>query len=205
MPNRDVRAILFDIGQVIVPVYPRRAAEVLARNARLAADEILAAVRSHPLLAEFQLGRISPERWYEELSQLLGLKISFPEFIAAWNLVLGEQTLLPEEIFERLAAKRRLVLLSNTDAIHVARMEQVFRFPRSFSARLYSCAVGLAKPDPAIYARAIEAAGAAPGEILYIDDVPEFAEAGRRAGLQVHRFRGAEPLLAELRARGLLD
>ena len=195
---------MFDIGQVIVPVYPRRAAETLARDAGRTPEEILAVVERDPLFREFQRGRIPPAAWHAHLSQALGFELSFEEFVAAWNRTLGEQTLLSDELFTELGRGRRLVLLSNTDPIHVAHIENRFRFPHLFAARIYSCTAGKIKPDPALYAEAIEAAEAPPEEILYVDDVPEFVEAGQRAGMQVYRFRGAEELLGELRDRGLV-
>jgi 2-haloacid dehalogenase len=63
----------------------------------------------------------------------------------------------------------------------------------------------LIKPDPAIYALALKRFGLAPGEAVFIDDVPANAEAATRAGIQGIHFTGAEALRAELVRLGLLD
>ncbi len=114
------------------------------------------------------------------------------------------ETILDDELFAKLAERYGLALLSNTDPIHVAYLESHFSFFRHFPARIYSCRVGVCKPDAAIYRRAAAAAGVRADEILYIDDIAEYIEAGRRAGMDVHLFRSAESLKEDLRNRGLL-
>ena len=47
---------------------------------------------------------------------------------------------------------------------------------------VYSHEVGLAKPDPAVYALAASRLGVEPGEIVFLDDVEAAVEAARAAG-----------------------
>jgi 2-haloacid dehalogenase len=60
------------------------------------------------------------------------------------------------------------------------------------------------KPDPAIYALALERFGLAPGEGLFVDDSLPNVEAARANGFVAHHFRDAEALRAELTALELL-
>ena len=62
----------------------------------------------------------------------------------------------------------------------------------------------LTKPDPAIYALALDRFGLTPGEGLFIDDRLENVAAGEVAGFPGHHFTGAAPLRAELQRLGLL-
>ncbi|MEO7170071.1 MAG: HAD-IA family hydrolase, partial [Sphingomonas sp.] len=62
----------------------------------------------------------------------------------------------------------------------------------------------LIKPDPAIFALALQRFGLVPGEAVFIDDVPANAEAATRAGIQGIRFTDAEALRVELVKLGLL-
>lgn len=73
-----------------------------------------------------------------------------------------------------------------------------------FDDILVSGAVKLVKPDPAIYALALDRFGIAPGESLFIDDRADNIAAGEAMGIAGHLFRGAAPLRADLEARGLL-
>jgi putative hydrolase of the HAD superfamily len=198
------RALIFDIGRVIVRVDISRALTALGAGAHLSAEQVWSAIQSDPRMRDFQEGRLSSHQWHEHLARRFGLKLSFEQFCAIWNSALDSTTLLGQDLFAELAGRHRLLLLSNTDPIHVAHLETNFRFPRHFHARIYSCVAGVSKPDPAIYRQAIRAAGASPDEILYIDDAGEYVEAGQRAGLETIQFRGAEQLLSEFRRRGIL-
>jgi len=198
-----IQALIFDIGQVIVRVNPRRAAEALAQGAGTTAERVLATIEGNAPLRDMQEGRLSPREWHKYLSEQLGLRLAFERFCDAWNSALDRETIVDENLFAQLGGRYPLVLLSNTDPIHVAYMEANFRFPSYFLARVYSCAVGASKPAQAIYQHAIVQTGVEPRSILYVDDSPDYVEAGGRAGMQTHRFKGAAALLAELRARRL--
>lgn len=199
-----IRALVFDIGQVIVRVNAPRAAQALAEGTDSTAQEAMEGLARDARMRDFQEGRLTPQQWHVYLASRLGFRHSFERFCEIWNSALERETILNQGLFAELAQNCRLVLLSNIDPIHAAFLESQFVFMRHFPARVYSCAVGVSKPAAAIYDRAIAVAGAAPGEILYIDDVAEYAEAGRGVGMQVHEFRDRATLMADFRARKLL-
>ncbi|SNS84886.1 HAD-IA family hydrolase [Sphingopyxis indica] len=62
----------------------------------------------------------------------------------------------------------------------------------------------LMKPDPAIYALAIERFGIDPAGALFIDDNPANVAGAEAAGIAAHRFEDAAGLEAELVTRGYL-
>jgi len=201
------QAILFDIGRVIVRVDVRRAAEPLGAAAGLGPGEIWHEIETDSRWGDWQEGRMSVQEWHEHLTRRFGVRLGFEEFCELWNRALVPETILEEKLFAELGRRFRLALLSNTDPIHVAHMQTNFGFMRHFpaAARVYSCAAGVSKPSPAIYAKGIAACGVPAEEILYVDDVAEYVEAGRRAGLKGVQFVGAGELLQELRHKGLIE
>ena len=48
---------------------------------------------------------------------------------------------------------------------------------------VFSCSVGVAKPDPRIYRIAADRLGVEPGDCLFVDDQPTFVEGARVAGM----------------------
>ncbi len=199
------RGLLFDIGRVIVRVDIKRALGGLAVSPGTSAEQIWEAIQADPRWRDWQEGRIAPRDWHQHLARRFGFPLSFSEFCAIWNSSLAAETILGDDLFAQLAPRCRLGLLSNTDPIHVAHLEANFSFVRHFPARVYSCTTGATKPNPAIYRRAISELGLPPGQVLYVDDEPKYVEGGRQAGIEAIVFTGAEPLLAELRRRGILD
>jgi len=68
---------------------------------------------------------------------------------------------------------------------------------------LVSGQVGLAKPDPRIFALLVERYGLVPARTVFADDAPANVAAAARAGLDAVLFTSAAALRADLRARGL--
>ena len=110
---------------------------------------------------------------------------------------------MPDLLFERLATKCRLALLSNTDPIHVAHIEATYPFVRHFPVRVYSCRVGSSKPSPVIYYHALREVDALPDEAVFIDDIHENAVAAASLGINAYHFTSADELLAEFSRLGL--
>jgi putative hydrolase of the HAD superfamily len=84
-----------------------------------------------------------------------------------------------------------------------ARETNEYRF-RTFGLRAYfqfafsSCYLGLRKPDPAIYLRALDILGKPSERILFIDDRTENLDGAAKAGMKTIHFTGAAALHADL-------
>ncbi len=131
---------------------------------------------------------------------------SADEFLTA---IFEQSELLPDSgfgILQELAASGNCMLgcLNNE-----AREPNEFRFAKFglrdyFEVALSSCYVGMRKPQPDIYRRAIDILGKPSNRILFIDDRRENAEAAEAAGMQTIRFEGAATLRRGLETRGVL-
>ena len=69
----------------------------------------------------------------------------------------------------------------------------------------WSYALGLAKPEPAIYLKTAEALHTTPAKILFIDDREENVAAAAALGFQAIRFSDYESFLRDLRDGGYTD
>jgi glucose-1-phosphatase len=205
MPGPGIRAIIFDIGRVLVRVDVRRAQAGLAEGLSLTPEELWAAIEKDPRWGDWQEGRMSPRDWYLNLTSRLGIPLDFDHFTTVWNSTLDPEPILPNRVFEALAKHYRLGLLSNTDPIHVAKLESSYEFFRFFpaGARTYSCTVGASKPNPIIYQASLKACRVRAQEAVYIDDILAYVEAARRLGMGGIHFQSAEQLQTELQTLGV--
>ena len=197
------RAIIFDIGRVIIRVDLERSFEDFGRRDSLSSEQVWTALQTDAHWDDWQEGRMTPPNWHKNLCEKFQLSFNFEEFRASWNRVLDPITLLPEKLFERLAANCRLALLSNTDPIHVAHIEATYAFVRHFPVRVYSCRVGASKPRPVIYHHALRELAALPEETMYIDDLRENVDTAVRLGMTGFHFTSAAELLSEFSRLGL--
>jgi putative hydrolase of the HAD superfamily len=126
-----------------------------------------------------------------------------------FGFMLNQSKLLPNGalgILEEVAASDRCMVgaLNNE-----ARETNEFRFD-SFGLRNYfdvslsSCYVGLRKPEPAIYRRALDILGKPAERILFIDDRAENVAGAVDAGMKAIHFEGSDSLRGELVSLGVL-
>ncbi len=65
---------------------------------------------------------------------------------------------------------------------------------------IYSHEVGLAKPDPRIYALTCERLGVRPAEMVFLDDVEPIVEAAREFGIHAVLFEANAQAIGEIEA-----
>ena len=99
---------------------------------------------------------------------------------------------------------RELYFLSNMPAPYADHLDRAHDFIGWFRDGVYSGRVNLAKPDPAIFELAASRFGAAPSELLFIDDHLPNVQAAIACGWSAIHFSNAAQAEAELRARGAM-
>jgi putative hydrolase of the HAD superfamily len=203
MAARKLRAIVFDIGRVLIRIDVQRAMIGLAAGLSLSPEEIWGAIENDPRWPDWQEGRMAPRDWHLHLSRRLRSTLSFEQFKEVWNRVLDPQPMQQVSLFEKLSKTYRLALLSNTDPIHVAHMEATYDFFRFFPVRIYSCTVGASKPSPIVYLEALRGSKVQSSEAVYIDDISAYVDAGRSLGMAGIHYRSREGLLEGLRELGV--
>jgi putative hydrolase of the HAD superfamily len=197
------KSIIFDLGRVLVNFDFERGYRALEGVCLYPAAEIPGRLFPTGLVRGFETGAIEPRDFYAQFSALLDLTIDYSHFCDIWNCIFME-ALLPESLLESLAARYRLVLLSNTNPIHFEWIRAAFpHLLRHFHRMALSYEVGAVKPQPEIYRAAIAMAECRPEECFFTDDILEYVEAAKRLGIDAVQFESREQVERELRARGL--
>jgi glucose-1-phosphatase len=202
MAFRTLRAIIFDIGRVLIRLDVSRAMNGLASGLSLSPEEIWSAIENDPRWPDWQEGRMAARDWHLHLSRRLGTRLNFEQFTAVWNRALDPNPMQDSALLEKLSKTYRLALLSNTDPIHVAHMEATFDFFRFFPARIYSCTTGASKPSPLVYLEALRACKVQANEAVYIDDILAYVEAAKGLGLAGIHYQSQEGLVQDLKGLG---
>jgi len=200
-----IKTILFDLGNVIIPFDFKRAYSRLQPLCNYPVTEISARMRTNTgLLRRFETGQISPEQFVEEFASALELRIDYDEFCAMWSSIFLPEPFIEESLLVNLRERHRLMLLSNTNAIHFEMIQATYPLLRHFDHCVLSYKVGSLKPEPKIFEDAIAHAGCAASECFFIDDLAPNVEAARAHGIDAVQFESAAQLEHELKARGLL-
>lgn len=199
-----IKVVIFDLGGVIVPFDFKRGYAKMEGLCAYPASEIPARLRTTDLVTRFETGQIEPEDFVRQLSNILELNATYEEFCDLWTSIFLPDTLVPDSLLERIHARRRLLLLSNTNHIHFKMVERNYPLMRHFDDHVLSYRVGALKPSPLIYKEAIARAGCRPEECFFTDDVAAYVDGARQAGIDAVRFESAAQVERELIHRGVL-
>lgn len=194
--------VIFDLGGVLVSVDFMRACKRLEAAGGAPAAVILEAIASGPDKQAFDTGRLSPEQFAARFCASIGANLPYAAFAGIWCDIFAEQREVTG-LLDQIAAKADLMLLSNTDPLHLAHVRSHYDFLPKFGRLLLSYEVGHAKPARQIFERALGLC--APGSrMIYFDDVAEYVAAARACGLPAQQFVDAASLRRDLEDFGAL-
>lgn len=200
---RLIKAIIFDLGNVLVPFDFKRAYAKMELLCPYAVSEIPVRLRSTDLVQRYETGQIATSDFIDRLTRLLELQVTQDEFCELWSSIFLPGTLVPEALLAGLKQKHRMLLLSNTNELHFSMVERNYPLLQHFDGFVLSHKVGAAKPSARIYETAVELAGCRPQECFFTDDVLPFVEGARLAGIDAVQFKGSAQLEIDLQARGI--
>ena len=157
---------------------------------------------------QYDLGELNGRTYWQKIIEDAHLDLTEPEIdrliendVLMWS-TLNEQMLAWVHAVQDAGFK--IGILSNMGAELLTYMRQEFGWLGRFDHHTWSCELGIAKPDPAIYLHTCEKLQVAPGEALFLDDKPENIRAAESVGLQAILFTNVDALREELDRRALL-
>ena len=186
-----IRALLFDLGDVIVGLDFPRAYRAAARLTGHSVEEIPELIGQTGLQSVYEHGRITSREFHEQFSEAIGLNVSFDEFRVLWGDMFETVPHLHESFFEQLHRNYRMLLVSNTNELHFDWIVEQYSFVRHFDDHVLSHQVRSMKPDAAIYREAIRRAGCRPEECFFTDDKAENIAAAIELGIDAVQFTAA--------------
>jgi putative hydrolase of the HAD superfamily len=198
-----IKAIIFDLGRVIVPFDFGRGYARLAELGNIPAGEVPKRIGETDLVQRFECGKIAPGDFVKDLADHLSIDVGHDRFCDIWNSIFLPETLISEDLLTALKKHHRLVLLSNTNQIHFEGILTNYPLLRHFDEFVVSYQVGFMKPALEIYRAAVSAARCRPEECFFTDDIAEYVEAAKREGLDAVQFRSQNQIEEELRRRGV--
>jgi putative hydrolase of the HAD superfamily len=212
-PVSPFDVILFDVGGVLLTNgWDRRERAAAVAQFKLDAQELEA--RHVEVFEAWERGEISLDQYLDRAVFYEPRSFSRGEF---FDFMLTQSQLLPDgamPILKELSARSESADDGMGDCMigalnNEARETNDFRFGkfdlrRYFKVAFSSCYVGLRKPEPAMYRRALDILGRPAQRVLFIDDREENVAGGAAAGMTAIRFTGEVELRKELERLGVV-
>ncbi len=204
MTGSTIRHVVFDMDGVLCHYdFPRRL-EVMAKQTGVTAAAIEEAIFTSGFDERADQGRFTAEQYLHGMAERLGATVRRADWVAARKAAMTPD---PDMLTLARALGRRVgtAMLTNNGPLLRAHIGEIF--PQAielFGARaFFSCEFGTGKEETAVFGLLLKRIGGTPAETLFIDDSADYIDNARAAGLNVHHFRGIDPLRARLAALGL--
>lgn len=194
----NMRAVIFDLGGVLVRTEDRRPRAELARRLGLTYDELSRLVFESNSAGLATVGKITTKEHWENVRLALGL--STDEFPSVRSGFWGGDALDAGlvDYIQSLRPRYKTGLLSNAwDNLRKV-ITHTWKIADAFDDIVISAELGLAKPDPRIYELAIKRLDLSANETIFVDDFPHNVEAAQKVGLQGILFKTPHQTRQEL-------
>ncbi len=205
MSNQNIKAVIFDLGNVLIDFDHRIAAQNLSRHCDKTDREIYELFFDSRLTGLFEEGKILPQEFFAQVKETLGLGIDYDAFVPIWNGIffLSTKNLGVYSIAKSLKENYKLAALTNVNVLHFEYVKRQFPVFDAFHAVVASCDLGLRKPDPLIYTKTLSMLGVNPEEVFYTDDRGDLIESANSLGIRGFVFKGVEQLKEDLANTGV--
>jgi putative hydrolase of the HAD superfamily len=182
---RDVEAMIFDLGNVLIEVDFLRCVRRWAALAGVDPVELRGRFHVDRHYERHERGETDHRQYFAVLREQLGIHLADHHMAEGWNAVIGEE--LPGVGAALAQACRELpcYVLTNTNRLHESVWEPKHRRLLAPVAGIFSsCRLGCRKPERKVYAEVIARTGLAPERILFLDDGPANIAGAAACGMQ---------------------
>lgn len=197
-----IDAVILDLGNVLAFHDNAKLFAELAKLFHTTPDQLRHQLEGTGIWEKANKGHLAGDALRLALAEHLAHEPNAEAFVRAWSCHFTLNHAMIRHV-EKLAGKTKLLLLSNTHDLHVANLRPRLPVLERFDALVLSCEVGHMKPEPEIYARALDAAKVPASRAVFFDDVDAYVDGARRAGLHAYVFKDAADVPRQLAALGL--
>jgi FMN phosphatase YigB (HAD superfamily) len=201
----EIKAVIFDLGNVLIDFDHRIGAKRIAHFCDKSPEEIYSLFFASRITTLFEEGKITPQDFFLKVKEMLNLRLDFEAFVPIWDEIFFFSA-KNREVFSLANNLRyycKTAVLSNINTLHFEYLKKHFPIFKIFHHVFTSFELGAAKPDQAIYRKALEALGLVAEEVFYVDDRQELVESARLIGIESRVFVNASQLRTDLFNLGL--
>jgi putative hydrolase of the HAD superfamily len=203
--SNHIKALLFDLGGVVVEVAGARAALAWAglegRHVQVPAAPHVTVPALHEAYLKHERGQLSDSAFFAEVRRELGLSLSEQQILQGWNAIIGDEIAGIRDLLERADARYPVFAFSNTNSAHIAHVSTRHKELLAKFRKLYlSHEIGLRKPDREAFIAVVAAMGVSPSDVLFFDDNLANVEGARAVGMAAVHVRTIEDVVAAIDA-----
>jgi putative hydrolase of the HAD superfamily len=184
----DIKAIVFDLGNVLIPFDYN----IIINKLDLIEEGLgkrfynLYQINYH-LHRAYEKSAITTEEFLSNMLNFTEHKIDSETFCKIYSEIFTINEALTR-LLPVFKQNYKLILLSNTNYIHQQYGYKHYKFFEHFDKLFLSHEVKAVKPEPEIYKAVMSYTNLKPNEHLFIDDVQEYIDGAKNMGWNAIRF-----------------
>jgi len=187
-----IKNIILDLGEVIIRVDPNLSWEYLLQKGvtKKELDELYNFCVENNIYNAIETNDISEDDFRRISRLFITTKIPDKQLNDSWNIMNGEMPAKNLQLLKQLSTHYRLFLLSNTNSIHFADIDNRFcelygynSMRDLFEETYLSHEIGMRKPDPELYKYVLKHSDLIPEQTLFVDDRIENIDAAEMVGI----------------------
>ncbi len=199
-----VRALLFDLGGVVLRIDVERALRAWAPFSSLPLPQLVERAVVDEAFRQHERGEIDAATYFAHLREQLALDASDEQIGAGWNAIVVEPFATSVSLIRDVRRRLPCYAFTNTGAYHYARWGQAFPEVVGLFERIFmSFELGMRKPETAAFNSVAQSIDCPPDQILFFDDSAENVEGARLAGLQAVQVTEPDDIARALNAAGI--
>lgn len=201
----DQSILVLDLGNVVFPLEFGEFEDWLA--ALWGGDRAEGLALFQSLYLKYERNEMGCRDFMSQVRALMKIDFSDQDFEKKWLSCWRRDTDGMEAALMDLKGRLPLVVLSNTNTMHMQHFLREKSILSHFDRLFFSHDLGLSKPQPEIYEAVCSSLGCQSEQLLFFDDKLENVEAARRAGWAAEIFVDVLTMRQRLdqHARGLME
>ncbi len=199
MKTTFYKALIFDMGEVLVKTYNQKPRLMLAKKYNLSSQELEKLVYFSDSALKSFAGEISDQDHFLAVLRTLGDPDG--DYRNFQNLFWGGDDIDKEMLafISSLKHNYKLGLLSNAMDTTRERLDEKYNLSSYFHQSIYSYEVKMAKPSPEIYKVLLNKLDVEPQQTIFIDDLNENIEVAQTLGLMTIKHKSTSQTIAKLK------
>lgn len=202
---KNIKTIIFDLGGVIVDLDVSRTIHGFAKLSGFSSDKVKNLYTTHPVFHDYEKGLVTDAMFRSEVRSLFESNdVDDVQLDAAWNAMLLRIPKDKLDLLTRLKEKYQVMILSNTNNIHVEEMNNrllpeaagVSSFDSVVHKAYYSHQLKMRKPDAEIYQFVLDDYKLKSNETVFLDDNVDNIQGALKLGIQVKHITNPSQVFA---------
>ncbi len=202
--NPSIKTLIFDLGGVIIDLSIDHSLQAFADLSGFEKEKVKDIYYSNEGFEAYEKGLITDDDFRSLIRDTFSIASPASVIDSSWNAMLRGLPLRKLHLIEKLKEKYSVLLLSNTNSIHISHVNEIMlpgigvhdrKLDSYFHRAYYSHIMNKRKPNADIFEQVLQENNLSPEETLFLDDNHDNIEGARQLGIQTVLIVGTNHIL----------